>query len=237
MPDLDGIVSSRKLVIAIDGPAASGKSTTARAVARRLGYLHLDTGAMYRAVAAKVLRLGLDPTDAVAIELLLPGTVVDLRRNGDELTVLLDGRDVTEEIRSPGVTRAVSAVSSIPAVRDAMVRQQREMGRRGGVVLEGRDIGTVVFPDADLKVYMVAGLEARARRRQRELDAAGIVSTLPVLQKEIEERDRYDSTRSTAPLRKAEDAVLLDTSNLTVEEQVDAVVGLVKRIMKGTPER
>jgi CMP/dCMP kinase len=217
-------LSPKKLVIAIDGPAASGKSTTARLVAERLGYLHLDTGAMYRAIAAKVIRLGIDPEDATAVVALLPTTHVELRREDGSLRVILDSEDVTEEIRSQAVTRAVSPVSSIPGVREAMVGEQRRLGAEGGVVLEGRDIGTVVFPDADLKVFLVAGIRARAGRRQGELEARGHTVALEAVVRELEERDRLDSTRATAPLRKAADAIELDTSNLTIEEQVNAVV-------------
>lgn len=224
-------MSPKKLVIAIDGPAASGKTTTARLVAERLGYLHLDTGAMYRAAAVHVVRAGIDPDDRRAVCALLPTLHVELRRENGSLKVFLNGEEVTEEIRSRPVTHAVSAVSSIPEVRQAMVREQRKLGEAGGVVLEGRDIGTVVFPDADLKIFLVAGIRARARRRQEENNARGIRTNLEVLMREIEERDRLDSTRSTSPLRKAHDAIELDTSDLTIEEQVSVVVRHAERIM------
>lgn len=231
-PDIAGSLSHKKLVIAIDGPAASGKTTTARLVAGRLGYLHLDTGAMYRAVAVKVVRSGMNPEDRAAVCALLPATRVELRREEDKLRVLLDGEDVTESVRSPAVTRAVSAVSSIPEVREAMVREQRRLGAAGGVVLEGRDIGTVVFPDADLKIFLVADLRARARRRQQEEEARGVHVTLDALMQDLERRDRLDSTRNTAPLRKASDAVELDTSAMTIEEQVTAVVRRAEEILR-----
>jgi len=224
-------LNQRKLVIAIDGPAASGKSTTARLVAERLGYLHLDTGAMYRAVAAKVLRLGINPEDAGSVLAMMPHTHVELRLAGGSLKVLLDAEDVTEEIRSQTVTRAVSPVSSIPGVREAMVREQRRLGAEGGIVLEGRDIGTVVFPDADLKIFLVAGLEARARRRREELEARGTPAPLDTVLRELQERDRFDSTRNASPLRKAADALELDTSDMTIQEQVDAVVREAEKII------
>ncbi len=221
----------RKLVIAIDGPAAAGKSTTAKLVAGRLGYLHIDTGAMYRAVTLKVLRAGISPEDHRAIARLLETTQVELRQARESIVVLLDGEDVSQEIRTPAVTRAVSAVSSQHEVRAAMVREQRRMGSGGGIVLEGRDIGTVVFPDADLKFFMVAGIDARARRRLDELNARGVRADLGAIRKEIEERDRLDSTRDESPLRRAADAVVVDTSDMTIDEQVEVVVQRAKALM------
>ncbi len=229
----DPLLSPGKLVIAIDGPAASGKSTTARLVAEALGYVHVDTGAMYRAVTLKVLRAGMEPADAEGIGRLLADTHVALRRDGSRTHVILDGEDVTEEIRTPDVTRSVSMVARHRAVREAMVREQRRMGSEGGIVLEGRDIGTVVFPDADFKFFMVAGIEARARRRGEELRARGIVPDAGGLVEEIRERDRLDSTREESPLRKAEDAIEIDTSDLTIEEQVRVVVDRVRRGAEG----
>ncbi len=227
-------MSPRKLVIAIDGPAASGKSTTARLVAEALGYVHIDTGAMYRAVTLKVLRAGIRPSDGERIERLLATTHVALRREGKATRVVLDGEDVNAEIRSPEVTRAVSMVSRHKIVREAMVREQRRMGSEGGIVLEGRDIGTVVFPDADLKFFMIAGIEARARRRREELEARGISPDMDGLIEEIRERDSQDSTREESPLRKAEDAIEVDTSDLTIEEQVRVVVEKVRGVAEGT---
>jgi cytidylate kinase len=223
-------LSPGKLVIAIDGPAASGKSTTARLVAEKLGYVHVDTGAMYRAVTLKVLRAGIRPAESEAVRRLLPTTHVTLRREGEINRVLLDGEDVTAEIRTPEVTRAVSTVSRHKAVREAMVREQRRMGAEGGIVLEGRDIGTVVFPDADVKFFMIAGIEARARRRGEELRARGITPDAGGLMEEIRERDLQDSTRAESPLRKAVDAIVIDTSDLTIEEQVRVVVDRVRSV-------
>jgi CMP/dCMP kinase len=225
-------VNARGLVIAIDGPAASGKSTTARRVAERLGYLHIDTGAMYRAVTVKVLRNHLKPGDTEGIARLMASTHVVLRKSEDSTRVLLDGEDVTDAVRSIEVTNAVSAVSSLARVRAAMVLEQRSMGDGQGIVLEGRDIGTVVFPDADLKIFMTAGIEERALRRQRELSANGIVTDLEMLKKEIERRDRLDSTRQESPLMKAPDAIELDTSRLSIDEQVDFVVRRAEAILR-----
>lgn len=222
----------KKLVIAIDGPAASGKSTTAKLVAQRLGYLHIDTGAMYRAVTLKVLRSGVRPDDERALGRLVQSTHVELRNEGNDLQVFLDGEDVTRAIREPDVTNAVSAVSKVRQVREAMVREQRRMGRQGGIVLEGRDIGTVVFPDADVKIFLVADLEARTRRRRAELAEKGVETDLEPLQEEIRERDRIDSTRSESPLRKAADAIEVDTSNLTIDQQVESVVRAAQEMFK-----
>ncbi len=229
----ESYLSPGKLVIAIDGPAASGKSTTARLVAETLGYVHVDTGAMYRAVTLKVLRAGIPPADGEGIARLLGTTHVALRREGELTRVVLDGEDVNAEIRSPEVTRAVSVVSRHRAVREMMVREQRRMGSEGGLVLEGRDIGTVVFPDADLKFFMIAGIEARAQRRGEEMRARGISPDLSGLMEEIRERDSLDSTRDESPLKKAEDAIEIDTSDLTIEEQVRVVVERVRAVAEG----
>jgi len=224
-------LSAKKLVIAIDGPAASGKSTTAKLVAQRMGYLHVDTGAMYRAVTLKILRAGIDPRDEPRVAELARRANVEFRPDQSGLRVLLDGDDVTEEIRSVEVTQAVSAVSSIPAVRGALVDIQKRMGSKGGIVLEGRDIGTVVFPDADLKIFMVADLDERVKRRHKELRARGESSDSNALKEEIRRRDKLDSTRKESPLVKAPDAIEVDTSGLTVEEQVEFVVCKAKEIL------
>lgn len=218
---------SRKLVIAIDGPAASGKSTTARLVAERLNYLHVDTGAMYRAVALKVLRQQIDVEEGERIEALMPTTRVALIVRGGSVRVMLDGEDVTDAIRTPEVSKAVSPVSSYPGVRRAMVREQRLLGSGGGIVMDGRDIGTVVFPDAELKFYMVAGIEARARRRQKELAEKGTVLPLDAVVGDIQERDARDAGRAEAPLRRADDAIDIDTSAMTIEQQVRFVLDTV----------
>jgi CMP/dCMP kinase len=224
----DESAGGRRLVIAIDGPAASGKSTTARNVAQRLGYTYIDTGAMYRAVTLAVLRAGIDPNDREAVERIACDTTVTFERAGDgSLHTILDGEDVSTAIRSPDVTSSVSAVSSYPRIREHLVALQQTMGRKGGVVLDGRDIGTVVFPDADVKVFMVADLRARAERRHAELSTQGTDVDLGGLQADLERRDHLDSTRALSPLTKAEDAIEIDTSTMSIEDQVERVLELV----------
>ncbi|RJP74247.1 MAG: (d)CMP kinase [Candidatus Zixiibacteriota bacterium] len=211
-------------VIAIDGPAGAGKTSTAREVARRLNFLHLDTGAMYRALALKVLRAGCPLDDAQAIAEIARRTRVSLRFDSDRPRVLLDGRDVTGELRSTEVTRAVTPVCEVPQVRERMVELQRRQGKAGGVVVEGRDIGTVVFPDAELKIFLTAGLEARARRRLQEIREAGDQADLEEVKRDLAQRDRRDEQREHSPLRRAEDAVEIDTSSLAFEEQVEEII-------------
>lgn len=220
------------MVIAIDGPAGSGKSTTARAVAERLGYLYIDTGAMYRAVALAFLEGGGEMQEAAA-ERLLPGIRIDLVHDAGDLHVLLNDVDVSREIRRPEVGRAASRVALLAPVRSKLVAEQRRIARAyetagGGVVLDGRDIGTVVFPDADLKFFMVADPEVRARRRQAELAARGEAVPLASVLEEMKARDRQDAERALAPLRKADDAIEVDTTALGFEEQVDLVLQKVR---------
>ena len=224
MKDLD---ESR--VIAIDGPGGSGKSTVARALAQRLGYAHLDTGAMYRAVTWAVLRGGTDPDDPATAAAIARQVRLDL---GDR--VVVDDVDVSEEIRGPAVTKLVSTVSAHPAVREEMVRRQREwVAHHDGAVVEGRDIGTVVFPSARLKVYLTASDEVRARRRAMDAAASGAVANgrqgptpteLAETAADLARRDGIDSTRAASPLSVADDAVVVDTSDSSVEEIVDALL-------------
>jgi len=225
LPDL------KNLVIAIDGPAASGKSTTAQMVARKLGYLHIDTGAMYRAITLRVLEEKIPLDDAARIGVLAEKTEIRLKQQDGGNKVYLSNREVSDQIRRPDITRSVSAVSSLPAVRAVMVREQRKLAAAGGVVLEGRDIGTVVLPNADLKIYLIANVAERARRRKKELDRAGDETEEQKIVEELIERDRHDSTRVVSPLRKAEDALELDTSHLTVEQQVDFIVKRAKELI------
>lgn len=214
-------------VVAIDGPAGSGKSTTARRVAERLGYLYLDTGAMYRALTWKVLAGEVDPRDEDEVARLAQSTRLDVRKTEAGPRFYVDGEDVTAHLRRPEVSRQVSWVARVPAARKTLVALQRQIAARGGVVVEGRDIGTVVFPDAAVKIYLDASLEERARRRLRELEAAGEEVSLREIAREIEERDALDSERTESPLRRAEGAVLLDTTGLTIDEQVEAVLRIV----------
>jgi len=222
----------KNLIIAIDGPAASGKTTTAKLVAQQLGYLHIDTGAMYRAFTLKVLRKGVPFDDIAEIARLASESHVELRSIQGVQRVLIDGEDVTEEVRTPAVTSAVSAVSGIPKVRAVMVREQQRLGKNGGVVLEGRDIGTVVFPNADLKFFMLAEIDARASRRHEELLMSGVSVEINRIKEELQQRDDFDTRREVSPLRQAEDAMILDTSDLTVEKQVEIVVTKAKALME-----
>lgn len=224
-------MKSTNIVIAIDGPAASGKSTTARLVAQRLGYLHIDTGAMYRALTLRILREGMSVHDEETVGRLAEQTEISLQRTEHGNKVLLMGEDVTKEIRKPDVTRHVSTISSYKAVRAVLVRQQRRLARQGGVVLEGRDIGTVVLPEADLKVFMVANVKERARRRKQDLQNAGVQVEEEALVQEILDRDTKDSTRVASPLKRADDAIDVDTSNLTVDAQVDLIVMKAQEII------
>ncbi|MGD0590380.1 MAG: (d)CMP kinase [Bacteroidota bacterium] len=219
----------KKITIAIDGPAASGKSTTAKLVAQKLGYLHIDTGAMYRALTLKALEKKFDVSDQEKIVSLAQTSTIRLEGGNPTTKVFLDGIDITDKIRTPQVNRSVSTVSSYQGVREVMVREQQKIAVDGGVVLEGRDIGTVVLPSAELKIFMVAGVHERVKRRKKDLALCGIETEEKELIKEIETRDRKDSTRDISPLRKAADAIELDTSNLTIEEQVDFIVARAKK--------
>ena len=222
----------KKITIAIDGPAASGKSTTAKLVAHKLGYLHIDTGAMYRAITLKALYEKYDLSDRKEIVRLAQTSTVRLEVEDGTSKVLLDGIEVTKRIRTQLVNRSVSTVSSYKGVRDVMVQEQQKMAASGGVVLEGRDIGTVVLPKAELKIFMIACVEERARRRKEDLALVGIEAHHDDLVKEIDARDQKDSTRETSPLRKAPDAIELDTSYLTIEQQVDFILERAKEIIQ-----
>ena len=213
------------MIVAIDGPAGAGKSTIARRVAAKIGAVYIDTGAMYRAVALLALRSGIDLADASRLEPLARGA--DIRFEAGNSRVLLNGEDVTEAIRNPEVSPAASKISAIPGVRRVLVEKQRSMGAAGSVVMEGRDIGTVVFPDADAKFFLTASAEVRGRRRHAELAAKGDAATLEQVLADQERRDRDDSTRSVAPLRPAEDAVRVDTSGLALDAVVDRLAGEV----------
>ena len=223
---------SKKIAIAIDGPAASGKSTTAKLVAQKLGYLHIDTGAMYRAITLKVLEEKIDLDERNKIVHLALTSTVRLEVQDGTTKVFLDDVEVTKKIRIPSVNCSVSTVSSYKDVRDVMVREQQRMAENGGVVLEGRDIGTVVLPKAELKIFMNASVEERARRRKKDFALAGIDANQDDLVREIETRDQKDSTREASPLKKASDAIELDTSRLTIDEQVDFILKLAKEIIR-----
>jgi CMP/dCMP kinase len=218
--------------IAIDGPAASGKSTLGELLAKRLDYLYFDTGVMYRAVTFEALRRGTRIEDEDAVGKLAEDIRIDLREptisDGRQFTVTIDGRDATWEIRRPEVDANVSVVSAYAGVREAMTWQQRRIAERGRIIMAGRDIGTVVLPDANLKIYLDASLDERARRRQRERAAQGRQFTFDEIRTEIERRDNIDTTRSVAPLKQAEDAICLDNTGLTIEQTVDQAIEIVR---------
>ncbi len=219
--------------IAIDGPAGAGKSTIGALVAERLGYLFLDTGGMYRAVALAALRKGIDPDDAERLAKLARDSRITIGpptvRDGRAYTVLLDGADVTWDIRSAEVDAIVSQVARVPAVRDAMLEQQRQLARRGRVAMVGRDIGTVVLPGADCKIFLTASAAERAKRREEELRSRGQVRPRQELLQEILRRDRMDSERKVAPLRTAEDAIVVQTDGQSVGQALDQVLAIVTR--------
>ena len=217
----------KKLKIAIDGPSGAGKSTVGRALAKRLGYTYVDTGAMYRAVALKVKEKAIVPDDEPALHRLASSLRITFVEGGEETHVFCNGEDITEPIRSPEISLLASDISKRKAVREALVQMQREMGRRGGVVLEGRDIGTVVFPDADIKFYLDAAAEERARRRFNEMVERGAAVDFEETLEEVMRRDRNDMDRVLSPLRKADDAVLIDSTCRSVEEVVDELVRIV----------
>ena len=218
----------RKLVIAIDGPAGSGKSTIAARLARKLGYLNLESGAMYRALALKALEQRVPLDDGDALRKLAEGSVVQLEPAGDGNRVLLDGRDISQRIRDAEVTLAASRVSVHPQVRQIMVARQRELGTNGGVVMEGRDIGTAVFPNAEVKIFLDADPAVRAERRvlQKGLQSPDEAQRV---QAEIAARDQRDRTRVASPLTPASDAVILDTTNQSIDDVVDAVERIVRQ--------
>jgi len=215
-------------VIAIDGPAGSGKSTTARLLASQLGFVYLDTGAMYRAITWFALRNGLPIDDGKLLETVARKIKIEFEMDGDINRVYLNGADITEEIRTPEVTGAVSQVSAHPGVRKQMVKRQKEIGKKGNIVAEGRDTTSVVFPDADIKVYLDASIEERARRRLLELSRKGIGTSLEEQIADLERRDQFDSNREVSPLKKTRDSLVINTTNLTIEEQVDRIIKLIK---------
>ena len=214
------------MIIAIDGPAGSGKTSTARKVAQSLGYIHINTGAMYRGITLKFIRGKVNLDDAQAIERILKDTQLDFA--GPNLGILhMDGKDISVEITSSRVTENVSRISAISEVRIKLVEYQRQMARGRNVVLEGRDIGTVVFPDADYKFYFIADIKVRAERRKKEIEAKGEYIPLEQVILFIKDRDQQDYSRQHSPLIKAEDAIELDTTELSIEEQVNYIINLV----------
>ena len=223
--------------IAIDGPAGAGKSTVARLLARRLGYLYIDSGAMYRAVALKALRTGVPVSEPDAISALARAARIHFQMaetvGTGEQRVFLDAEDVTEAIRTPEVTALSSSVSAIPGVRSALVAQQQALGVQGGVVMEGRDIGTVVFPNAEVKVFLTASPQERAKRRHKDIVARGNQATLEEVRRDQDERDERDTTRPVSPLLPARDALLIESDGLAPDEVVEEVLDIIDRRRRG----
>ena len=217
-------------MIAVDGPAGAGKSTVSRALARRLEYVYIDTGAMYRAITLLAIRLGVDPHDEARLEALAEGADIVFRFDehypDDPNRIFLNGEDTSEAIRTPDVSALVSPVSAVPGVRRVLTHRQRELAQEGNVVMDGRDIGTTVLPQAGLKVFLTASLEERARRRYEEMHKKGFTADFAEVKKNLAERDAYDSGRKASPLAQAEDAVLVDTTSMSIDQVVDALIRL-----------
>ncbi|MGP4082182.1 (d)CMP kinase [Pseudalkalibacillus sp. R45] len=219
---------SNLMKIAIDGPAGAGKSTVAKKVADILSFVYIDTGAMYRSITLKALRNGIDVRDENALKDVLENTKIDLQKQLDKQFVVLDGEDVTEEIRTSEVTNNVSEVAKHPAVRVEMVKRQQELSQEHPVVMDGRDIGTHVIPDAQVKIFLIASVDERAKRRHDENLIKGLPSDLEQIKREIEQRDELDSKREASPLMKAEDAIELDTTTMSIDEVVKAILQIVR---------
>ena len=219
-------------VVTIDGTAASGKSTTAIRVAERLGLFYIDSGAMYRGVALAVLRAGIDITDRHAIANLARKLKFDFKIEDGKVRVFMNGEDISNIIRGSEISELSSVIATYPEVRKVLVAMQRELTKRGNTICEGRDMGTVVFPDAAIKIYMDASLEERARRRLRDLHRKGEKVTLEEIITRLRQRDERDKTRKHSPLKPAPDAIHIDTTNLTIDEEITKVIDIIKRILK-----
>ena len=219
-------------IICLDGPAGSGKSTTAKLLAAKLGYVYLDTGAMYRALTHFAMKSNIAPSDGDKLAAVAERVPIEFETSADKNKVFINGEDVTEEIRTPDVTAYVSEVSAHKGVREAMVKKQREMGKKGSIVAEGRDTATVVFPQADVKIYLLASVKERASRRLLDVTKLGVSTTLEEQMNDINRRDNYDSNREHSPLRKDPDAFTVDTTGMTIDGQVNFIISLIRKILK-----
>ena len=216
--------------VAVDGPSGAGKSTLSKAAARELGIVYVDTGAIYRTIGYYIFREGIDPKDAGAVVAALPLIHVDMCYSEDGLQhMLLNGEDVTEQIRLPEISMYASAVSAIPPVRDYLLEMQRDMARRSSVIMDGRDIGTVVLPDAQVKIFLTADVEVRARRRTAELELRGTPKPFEQVLEEMKQRDWADSHRDAAPLQEAEDAIRVDTTDMDFQQSKEAIMQVIRR--------
>lgn len=223
-------MKKKGFILTIDGPAASGKSTTARLVAEKMGWLYLDTGAMYRALTVKVLRENIFIDDHKEIGLLADRSSIELIQGSNGIKVLLDNEDISSLIRTPEIDKAVGPVCEVPHVREVLVSLQRDLSINGSIVAEGRDMGTVVFPEADLKIFMTASIEDRAERRLKDMKKSGVNVSREELIKQIKNRDKRDAERAQSPLKQAEDSIIIDTSKKNIAEQVNFVLRQIERI-------
>ena len=221
------------MIIAIDGPAASGKSTSAKLLAKELDFLYLDTGAMYRCVSFSIMEEQIDISSMDSLRKFLNHFEIDLKNNNGDPVFYVNGKNITDKIRKSNISQKVSEISAIPIIREYMVKVQRNFTKDNSCVMEGRDIGTVVFPDAEIKFFMVASDKIRAKRRQLELKSLGEKRSLKSLMEEIIKRDKFDSERGHSPLRKAYNAIEVDTTNMSINEQVNFMIGKVKLIITG----
>ena len=223
----------KSIAVAIDGPSGAGKSTIARAAAERLGFVYVDTGAMYRTIGLAVCRAGVQLGDTAGIVPVLPGIEVSLNYQDGIQHVWLNGEDVSDQIRTPEMSKYASFVSAVPEVRAFLLDTQRNMAKKYSVIMDGRDIGTVILPEAEVKIFLTASPQARAKRRYLELQQKGEAVTLHEVLADMIQRDKDDTTRAEAPLRQAEDAVLIDTSELTLEQSMDAVEAVIRCALEG----
>jgi len=224
------VKKNNNFILTIDGPAASGKSTTARIIANKLHWLYLDTGAMYRAMAVKILRNNIALDDSVSIGKTADETEISIKQTKNGMKVFLDQEDITNKIRTPEIDRAVGPVCEVPQVRKVLVSLQRKIGSKGNIVAEGRDMGTVVFPKADLKIFLIASLPSRAERRRKDMKKMGLEISKKALRQEIQKRDKRDASRAHSPLKKAEDSIVLDTTHLSITQQVEFILNKINEV-------